>query len=283
MSSFQLRKKDTDRLNGAALNFFWGFKDEKKRIHLLGKRKVSKPVKEGSLGFKDLNLVNKALLAKQFWRVVEKPESIVSKWVSHKYLSQDSNLQIRRSTLQSLVWKGVVANADIITRDLRWKMGNGRKINIASKFWPWQWNGPRGICNASDLLNVKGDAWDPVKVRSFYTQLQATGVLSGFIPVSNMEDKLVWSRSKSYCHLFCPLCGDHEETIDHVFRTCALPKAIWFGIPLSLRMDDINAHNILSWLLRNCAGWLEKGEDGLNFICWIFTALDTVGISYAEL
>lgn len=124
MSSFQLRKKDTEKLNSITLNFFWGFKENRLKIHLLSKKRVMKRVDQGGLGFKDFHLVNKALMAKQFWRVIERPTSIVGRWISHKYLVPNSYLVLRKSSLESVCWKGAAANAKFIKRNLRWQVGN---------------------------------------------------------------------------------------------------------------------------------------------------------------
>lgn len=50
MSNFQLRKKDTERMNSVITNFFWGFKGDKKKIYLLKKNVLRRHTRDGGLG-----------------------------------------------------------------------------------------------------------------------------------------------------------------------------------------------------------------------------------------
>lgn len=47
----------------------------------------------GGLGFKDLISFNKALLAKQSWRILTNPKSLLAKVLKGKYYPHDSFLQ----------------------------------------------------------------------------------------------------------------------------------------------------------------------------------------------
>jgi hypothetical protein len=45
---------------------------------------------EGGLGFRDLDMFNKALLAKQGWRLLQNPDSLTAKIFQAKYYSNSS-------------------------------------------------------------------------------------------------------------------------------------------------------------------------------------------------
>ena len=52
-------------------NLFWkGGKQNEKRIPLVSWDKVTKPLMEGGLNFKDLSIQNVAMGAKQIWRII---------------------------------------------------------------------------------------------------------------------------------------------------------------------------------------------------------------------
>ena len=48
---------------------------------------------KGAMGFRDFHCFNKALLAKQCWRIWQNPESLVSKIMKAKYFANSSILE----------------------------------------------------------------------------------------------------------------------------------------------------------------------------------------------
>lgn len=74
----------------------------------------------------------------------------------------------------------------------------------------------------------------------------------------------------------CPFCDYLGESTDHIFRGCDFSKSIWFGIPLSLRMDCIREGDIIEWLEVQCSSCLSKGEEGVLLLKWIFTTLNMI-------
>ena len=57
-------------------NFLWGSLDHKRKLHMVGWKKITKPKKEGGLGLQSAKEKNIALLAKLNWRLHTKKESI---------------------------------------------------------------------------------------------------------------------------------------------------------------------------------------------------------------
>jgi hypothetical protein len=47
----------------------------------------------GGLGFRDLIMFNKALLAKQVWRILKNPESLVARIMQAKYFPSTSIME----------------------------------------------------------------------------------------------------------------------------------------------------------------------------------------------
>lgn len=85
MSSYALPKKRLLQMDSLVTNFFQGYKKDRPTIHLLKKDFLYIPKHIGGLGIKSFPLMNKALLAKQFWRFFQNQDSLFAKWTISKY------------------------------------------------------------------------------------------------------------------------------------------------------------------------------------------------------
>ena len=61
-----------------ATRFWWGQRGLERKVHWLGKNHLIRRKSEGGMGFRELSLFNMALLARQGWRLVQYPDSLVS-------------------------------------------------------------------------------------------------------------------------------------------------------------------------------------------------------------
>jgi hypothetical protein len=68
--------------------FWWSHRAKTSKIHWLSWDKMGRAKYVGGLGFRDLVLFNKALLAKQGWRLIQSPHSITSMIIKAKYFPQ---------------------------------------------------------------------------------------------------------------------------------------------------------------------------------------------------
>ncbi len=61
--------------------------------YIVNKQKLSQPKSEGGIRFRDLYLFNKALLAKQGWRILKQPHSLVHRFLKAKYFPHHNFLE----------------------------------------------------------------------------------------------------------------------------------------------------------------------------------------------
>jgi hypothetical protein len=89
----------------------------------------------GGIGYRDLESFNLALLAKQGWRLLKHPNSLMSRVLRQKYFPNDSylNSQLRRNP--SYGWRSIWNAKRLLLAGLIWRVGNGELIKI----WGGRW------------------------------------------------------------------------------------------------------------------------------------------------
>ena len=66
-------------------NLWWGAAQGQRRTHWVSWDIMLRPKSHGGMGFRDMNLFNQALLAKQAWRLIENPQSLCAQVLKAKY------------------------------------------------------------------------------------------------------------------------------------------------------------------------------------------------------
>ncbi|KAK0591707.1 hypothetical protein LWI29_006682 [Acer saccharum] len=89
----------------------------------------------GGLGFRDLETFNRALLAKQCWRIIENPDSLAGKVLKNCYFPDSSFLEANPKSKGSLIWQGLLWGRGIIDIGSRWRIGNGCFVRVYGDRW----------------------------------------------------------------------------------------------------------------------------------------------------
>jgi len=93
MSVFQLPKSLVRDTYTMLNRFWWGFKDKTHKIAWMSWKAMGKHKTLGGLGYRELESFNLALLAKQAWKIVKYPDSLVAKVFQEKYFAGGSFLE----------------------------------------------------------------------------------------------------------------------------------------------------------------------------------------------
>lgn len=104
-------------------------------MHWLRWEKLCLPKSFGGMGFRDLKVFNQALLAKQGWRLICNPDSFISKVLKAKYFKHGDFLSSCRGHDPSFVWRSIWGAKSILLDDLKWRVGDGSKINVWDESW----------------------------------------------------------------------------------------------------------------------------------------------------
>lgn len=84
----------------------------------------------GGMGFRDISSFNQALVAKQGWRLIQYPDSLVARVLKAKYFKNSHFLEAKTGSNSSFVWKSILWGRHVLQRGIR-----GDKIKIYSSNW----------------------------------------------------------------------------------------------------------------------------------------------------
>ncbi|KAK3221778.1 hypothetical protein Dsin_008803 [Dipteronia sinensis] len=108
MSIFRLPKGLIAEIHRLSARFWWGSKDNQKKIHWCTWKRLCKPKFDGGLGFRDIELANRANLAKQCWRILMNPDSLAAKVLKGCYFREGSFMDAESTGSGFFVWNSLM-------------------------------------------------------------------------------------------------------------------------------------------------------------------------------
>lgn len=156
------------------------------------------------MGFRDILCFNRALLAKQCWRLIRNLSSILAQILKARYFPRSFILSANLNYNPSYSWRNILAGREILFKGLRWSIGNGEDTNVWSSSWIPRNPGfqilspnPTLMSNmkVAELFLSDQPLWDRRKVREFFHLSEVNHILSISIQQYCGPDCQVW------CHL----------------------------------------------------------------------------------
>ena len=135
MSCFKLPRGLCEHLNKLIRKFWWGCKDGKRKPHWVSWKGMTQPKGMGGLGFKDFELFNMAMLAKQAWRLVQRPDSLCAHLLKSIYYPGGQFLDSELGSHPSQVWRAIIEGKDVLKQGLIRRIGNGQSTRISADNW----------------------------------------------------------------------------------------------------------------------------------------------------
>ena len=135
MSCFLLPKTVCDEVNSLLSGFWWGQSEGKRKITWISWKRLCLPKKEGGMRFCDLRAFNVALLAKQAWRIINNPQSLLARLYKGRYYNSSTLLQSTSSTSSSYGWKSIQEGKNLLKKGLVLQVKDGRNIRVWEDLW----------------------------------------------------------------------------------------------------------------------------------------------------
>lgn len=155
------------------------------------------------MGFRDLQCFNQALLAKQLWRLLTHPNSLVCKVLRAKYFPSCSLMEAEVKHNSSWFWKSVSGSKKLLAEGLRNRVGNGERTNVWWDCWVPGLEGGRirsqepGGCEVQKVAQLIKDArWDVDLLYQLFDEREVEEILKIPISQSSIPDSYFWVGTK---------------------------------------------------------------------------------------
>ncbi|KAA3472069.1 reverse transcriptase [Gossypium australe] len=152
------------------------------------------------MGFRRLDHFNIALLAKQGWRIINYPNSLLTQVLKAKYFPNSEFINARMGNSPSLTWRSVWAAKGLLENGLCWRVGKGNQISI----WEDRWIPGGEMINRSndgenteiklvaDLIEMSTRSWKRELIENTFPEHIAQKILQIPLAEEAHEDFKVW-------------------------------------------------------------------------------------------
>jgi hypothetical protein len=96
---------------------------------------MTMPKHMGGLGFRDIELFNLALLAKQAWRLVQEPTSLSARILKAVYFPNGGFLDAELGASPSKIWQSILDGHSVLNLGMIKRIGNGEDTEIWGSNW----------------------------------------------------------------------------------------------------------------------------------------------------
>ena len=169
MSCFKLPDNLCDELTSMTQQFWWGKKKDEKKLAWVSWERMCQPKEIGSMGFRDLKSFNKALLAKQGWRLQTNTQSLFSRVFKAKYFPDSEFTEASLGKHPSFAWRSIMSAQTVVKKGRKWRVGNGKSIQIWFEDWLPSNSYPK-------ILSTAHPPWEGTKVSTLIVEDLGSGI-----------------------------------------------------------------------------------------------------------
>ena len=189
MSCFRLPRGVCDSVTSIIRQFWWGSKRGRRKPAWVAWDVMIRPKYMGGLGFRNLEMFNLALLARQAWRIMNDEDSLSARILKAVYYPECSLLEATLGSNPSQIWRAVIDGRDVMAQGIIRRIGDGESTHIWRHNWIPRSSFKRPIASlvqdppqrVSELIETTTASWRVDLVRSVFTPFDAEEILK--IPI----------------------------------------------------------------------------------------------------
>lgn len=143
------------------------------------------------------------MFAKQSWRIIRNPDSLLSKILRGKYFKDENFLEGPIGNSPFMAWRSICWGRDLFAKGFRWRVGNGNLITIDKDPWINRKGNPRPIHTKDQLkgqrvnrLLDENNCWKKDIVFKTFDLQDAEDILNIPIGDKNSRDEIIWHPDK---------------------------------------------------------------------------------------
>ena len=181
--------------------FWWGHGQGEKKLHLLNWESICQPKRKGGLSPKKFGLMNQAMLAKQYWKLNQNPNSLLARTYKAKYYPNCSLQEYTPKSHHSWFWKNIVKQGDFRLREGQLRIG--ARFNIPLNHQNWFPSSHVNLYHpclhtgiVGDLIDHNSKSWKADLVRTLYPFSLSKQILQVPLPKTHdVQEKFLWKFS----------------------------------------------------------------------------------------
>lgn len=223
MSCFRIPTSICKEMEMICAKFWWESSNRNGGLHWKAWEGLCRTKEEGGLGFRRFGYFNQSLVAKQVWRIISKPDSLMAQIFKARYFRNQDIMEAGLGSNPSFVWRSMCWGRELIRRGLGWNIVNGRKIKAGMREWFASWfvEGPSTCTVPEQLVEAYIDTegqWIEGKIRKEYAAFEAEDILQVKICKEGGEDSRYWKYDpkgkytvRSGYHMWLEKCRAEDE------------------------------------------------------------------------
>ncbi|XP_010507264.1 PREDICTED: uncharacterized protein LOC104783860 [Camelina sativa] len=238
MSCFRLSKNLCKKLTSAMMEFWWSNCEGQRKIAWVAWKKLCTAKSEGDLGFKDLNDLNQAFLAKHSWHMLNNSESLVVRFYKSRYFQKKSILDCGVGSRPSYAWRSILHG---LKKGLHKVIGDGRKTLVWQEKWLQEKHPVLHTVltffdvnfKVANLRDPVSGHWDVSKVNELFPPFDSAQILAMKI-MEGRDDRFIWPYNKAGAYtvksgywLLRTLPTIYEKQSEEVIRSNKIKAKIW--------------------------------------------------------